>query len=55
MMPTVSDAELLAMAVTSALLGFRSERRWRRYASMHLMGLFPRQIGRSARASGPGR
>jgi hypothetical protein len=30
MMPTVSDAELMAMAVTSALLGFGSERRWLR-------------------------
>lgn len=47
MTPAVSDAELLAMAVMSALLGFRSERRWLRYASMHLTGLFPRQIGQS--------
>ena len=42
---TVSDAELLAMAVMSALLGFRSERRWLRYAGARLTGLFPRQIG----------
>jgi hypothetical protein len=47
MMPTVSDAELLAMAVMSALLGFRSERRWLRYCGAHLTGLFPRQIGQS--------
>ncbi len=47
MMPAVSDAELLAMAVMSALLGFRSERRWLRYASTRLTGLFPRQIGQS--------
>jgi hypothetical protein len=47
MMPTVSDAELLAMAVMSALLGFRSERRWLRYASTRLGCLFPRQIGQS--------
>ena len=47
MMPTVSDAEVLAMAVMSALLGFRSERRWLRYASTRLTGLFPRQIGQS--------
>jgi Transposase DDE domain len=47
MMPTVSDAEVLAMAVMSALLGFRSERRWLRYAGAHLAGLFPRQIGQS--------
>jgi hypothetical protein len=44
---TVSDAELLAMAVMSALLGFRSERRWLRYASAHLTALFPRQVGQS--------
>ncbi len=44
---TVSDAELLAMAVMSALLGFRSERRWLRYAGARLTGLFPRQIGQS--------
>jgi len=47
MSPTVSDAELLTMAVMSALLGFRSERRWLRYASTRLTGLFPRQIGQS--------
>jgi hypothetical protein len=47
MMPAVGDAELLAMAVMSALLGFRSERRWLRYAGAHLTGLFPRQIGQS--------
>ena len=47
MMPAVSDAELLAMAVLSALLGFRSERRWLRYAGTRLTGLFPRQIGQS--------
>jgi Transposase DDE domain len=44
---TVSDSELVAMAVMSALLGFRSERRWLRYASAHLTGLFPRQLGQS--------
>ena len=47
MAPTVSDAELLAMAVMSALLGFRSERRWLRYASTRLGYLFPRQLGQS--------
>jgi hypothetical protein len=47
MMPTVSDAELLAMAVMSALLGFRSERRWLRHAGTHLTGMFPRQLGQS--------
>ena len=44
---TLSDAEVLAMAVMSALLGFRSERRWLRYASTRLGYLFPRQIGQS--------
>ncbi len=47
MVPAVGDAGLLAMAVMSALLGFRSERRWLRYAGAHLTGLFPRQIGQS--------
>ncbi len=44
---TVSDSEVLAMAVMSALLGFRSERRWLRYAGKHLAVLFPRQLGQS--------
>jgi hypothetical protein len=44
---TLSDAGLLAMAVMSALPGFRSERRWLRYAGAHLAGMFPRQIGQS--------
>ena len=42
---TLSDAELLTMAVTSALLGFTSERRWLRYADKELAGMFPRTIG----------
>ena len=46
-MPTVSDAEVLCMAVMSALLGFRSERRWLRHCGARLTGLFPRQIGQS--------
>jgi hypothetical protein len=44
---TLSDAELLTMAVMSALLGFTSERRWLRYANAHLAGMFPRAIGQS--------
>ena len=44
---TLSDAELVTMAVMSALLGFRSERRWLRYADAHLAGMFPRRIGQS--------
>jgi hypothetical protein len=44
---TVSDAELLTMAVMSALLGFTSERRWLRYVNACLAGMFPRRIGQS--------
>jgi hypothetical protein len=44
---TLSDSELLAMAVMSALLGFTSERRWLRYVNGHLAGMFPRRIGQS--------
>jgi hypothetical protein len=44
---TLSDAELLTMAVMSALLGFTSERRWLRYAGKELAGMFPRTIGQS--------
>jgi hypothetical protein len=44
---TFSDAELLTMAVMSALLGFTSERRWLRYADDHLAGMFPCRIGQS--------
>jgi hypothetical protein len=43
----LSDAELLAMAVMSALLGFTSEHRWLRYVNGHLAGMFPRRIGQS--------
>jgi hypothetical protein len=44
---TLSDAELLAMAVMSALPGFTSERRWLRYVNAHLAGMFQRRIGQS--------
>ena len=44
---TLGDAELLAMAVMSALLGFTSERRWLRYVNGNLAGMFPRRIGQS--------
>jgi len=44
---TLSDAELLTMAVMSALLGFTSERRWLRYVNGRLAGMFPRRIGQS--------
>ncbi|MEV4067201.1 IS982 family transposase [Nonomuraea dietziae] len=45
--PTLSDAELVTLAVMSALLGFTSERRWLRYARAHLIGLFPYLPGQS--------
>jgi hypothetical protein len=44
---TLSDAELLTMAVMSALLGHTSERRWLRYVDDHLTGMFPVMIGQS--------
>jgi hypothetical protein len=44
---TLSDAELLTMAVMSALLGFTSERRWLRYVNAYLAGMFPSRIGQS--------
>ena len=43
--PALSHAELLTMAVMSALLGFTSERRWLRYVTENLAGMFPRRIG----------
>jgi hypothetical protein len=39
--PTLSDAELVTLAVLSALLGFTSERRWLRHARAELSGMFP--------------
>src|SRR5258705_5516581 len=45
--PTLSDGELLALAVMSALLGFTSERRWLGFADENLAGMFPRPIGQS--------
>lgn len=39
--PTLSDAELVTLAVLSALLGFTSERRWLRHARAELGGMFP--------------
>ena len=44
---TLSDAELLTMAVMSALLGFTSERRWLRYVTENLAGMFPRRFGQA--------
>jgi Transposase DDE domain len=45
--PSLSDAELVTLAVLSALLGFTSERRWLRYAHAHLTGMFPYLPGQS--------
>nr|WP_201762114.1 IS982 family transposase [Nonomuraea sp. K271] len=39
--PTLSDAELVTLAVLSALLGYHRERRWLRYAHRELRGMFP--------------
>lgn len=40
-MPKITDAELVTLAVMGALLGFTSEHRWLRYARKHLTGMFP--------------
>lgn len=45
--PTLSDAELVTLAVMSALLGFTSERRWLRHAHAELAGMFPYLPGQS--------
>ena len=37
----LSQSELVCLAVIQALLGFRSEHRWIRYALCHLRGAFP--------------
>jgi hypothetical protein len=39
--PRLSDAELLTLAVMSALLGYTSERRWLRRVDRDFRGLFP--------------
>jgi DDE family transposase len=39
--PRISDAELVTLAVMQALLGYVSEARWLRYARGHLRHLFP--------------
>jgi hypothetical protein len=46
-MPKISDAELLTLAVMQALLGYPSETRWLRYARKHLLGMFPHLPGQS--------
>jgi Transposase DDE domain len=40
-LPRISDAELVTLAVMQALLGYVSEARWLRYARRHLRHLFP--------------
>src|SRR6266542_3959788 len=45
--PKITDAELLALAVLQALLGFTSERRWLRYARARLLSMFPALPGQS--------
>ena len=39
--PKLSHAELVTLAVAQALLGYRSEARWLRYARKHLAAMFP--------------
>ena len=45
--PKLSDAEVLTLAVMQALLGYVSESRWLRYARRSLHGLFPYLPGQS--------
>lgn len=45
--PRLSDAELLTLAVMSALLGYTSERRWLRRVDRDFRGLFPYVPGQS--------
>lgn len=45
--PRISDAELVTLAVMQALLGHHNERRWVRYAKRHLRHLFPTLPGQS--------
>jgi hypothetical protein len=45
--PAITDAELITLAVMSALLGFTTERRWLRYACRHLAAMFPTLPGQS--------
>ena len=45
--PKLSDAELITLAVIQALVGFSSETRFLRHASVHLRHLFPYVPGQS--------
>jgi hypothetical protein len=54
-LPKLSDAELVTLAVMQALLGFTSEARWLRHADRHLRHLFPylpKQSGYNKRLRG---
>ncbi|CAL9367019.1 hypothetical protein SUDANB58_00772 [Streptomyces sp. enrichment culture] len=39
--PQLTDSELVRLAVAQAMLGFRSEARWLRYAGRNLTPMFP--------------
>jgi hypothetical protein len=45
--PSVSDAEMVTLAVMQALLGYVSGARWLRHARKHRTGLFPCLPGQS--------
>ena len=45
--PKITDAELITLAVMQALLGHTSERRWLRHAREHLIDMFPDLPGQS--------
>ncbi|MFT4188330.1 MAG: IS982 family transposase [Aeromicrobium sp.] len=45
--PALNDAEIVTLAVISALLGYDSERHFLRYAHTHLIGMFPDLTGQS--------
>lgn len=47
LVPRISDAEMLTLAVMQALLGHTSELRWLRHARRHLHGMFPYLPGQS--------
>ena len=46
--PTLTDAELITLAVLQALLGYTSEARFIRHADCHLRALFPYLLQRPA-------
>jgi hypothetical protein len=53
--PLLSDSELVRPAVAQALLGYRSEARWPRFAHERLSGLFPYLPGNPGATSACGR